>query len=149
MNKMAGIFLVFLLAKCGAEHDGTAMIETADPDAVQLDGHQDDLAADIKKEADSFEEIYDTAVVKGTDQLLVAYKVRHLDRFQMKKIEKELDDHIEKMAEKEESEIIVSSDYKIFLEVVRLKEDMDAGHLTEKEADKRLSEIIKLKKETA
>ena len=149
MKKSAGWLVVLMLAGCGPEHDGTAMIETADPDAVQLDGHHDHLAADIKKEADSFEEIYDTAVVKGTKHLLVAYKVRHLDRFQMKDIEKKLDDHIEKMAEKEESEVIVSSDYKIFLEAVRLKEDIEAGHLTEKEADNRLAEIIKLKKEMA
>lgn len=149
MKKTACILLACLLAGCGPEHDGTAMIERADPDAVQLDGHRDKLAADIKKEADSFEEIYDTAVVKGTKQLLVAYKVRHLERFKMKKIEKDLDKHIEKMAKEEKVEIVVSSDYKIFLEVVRLKEDMEAGHLTEKEADKRLEEIITLKKEMA
>lgn len=149
MKKTACILLACLLAGCGPEHDGTAMIERADPDAVQLDGHRDELAADIKKEADSFEEIYDTAVVKGTKQLLVAYKVRHLERFQMKKIEKDLDKHIEKMAKEEKVEIVVSSDYKIFLEAVRLKEDMEAGHLTEKEADKRLAEIITLKKEMA
>lgn len=149
MKKTACILLACLLAGCGPEHDGTAMIERADPDAVQLDGHHDELAADIKKEADSFDEIYDTAVVKGTKQLLVAYKVRHLERFRMKKIEKDLDKHIEKMAKEEKVEIVVSSDYKIFLEAVRLKEDMEAGHLTEKEADKRLEEIITLKKEMA
>ena len=148
MKKMAAIFLLCFLAGCGPEHDGTAIIETADPDAVQLDEKDDGLAADIKKEADSFEEIYDTAVVKGKEQLLVAYKVRHLNRFQMKKIEKDLKKKVEKMANKD-TEVVVSSDYKIFLEAVRLKEDMEAGHLTEKEADSRLKEIIKLKKEMA
>ncbi|WP_046175364.1 YhcN/YlaJ family sporulation lipoprotein [Domibacillus indicus] len=149
MKKAAGVFLACLLAGCGQEHDGTVMIETANPNAVQLDGHHDSLADNVKKEADSFEEIYDTAVVKGKDQLLVAYKVRHLDRFQMTSIEKKLKKHIEKMAKEEKVEIVVSSDYKIFLEAVRLKEDMEAGHMNEKEADKRLSEIIKLKKEMA
>ncbi|WNS80034.1 sporulation protein [Domibacillus sp. DTU_2020_1001157_1_SI_ALB_TIR_016] len=149
MKKTACIILVLLLAGCGPEHDGTAMLEKADPDAVQLDGHDDQLAAEIKKEADSFDEIYDTAVVKGTKQLLVAYKVRHLERFRMKQIEKNLAERMKKTAEKEKVEIVVSSDYKIFLEAVRLKEDMEAGHFTEEEADKRLAEIIKLKKEMA
>jgi hypothetical protein len=143
MKKWA--FTILLLAGCAPEHDGTAILETADPEAVQLDGKHDGFAEKIKKEADSIESIYDTAVIKGKDQLLVAYKVRHLDRFNMKYIEKDLDKRIQEMESKEE--VVVSSDYKIFLEAVRLKEDMDAGHLTEEEANKRLSEIIRLKKE--
>lgn len=138
---------ILLLAGCAPEHDGTVILETADPDAVQIDGKHDGFAEKIKKEADSIDSIYDTAVIKGKDQLLVAYKVRHLDRFKMKNIEKDLDKRIQEMESKEE--VVVSSDYKIFLEAVRLKEDMEAGHLTEKEANKRLSEIIKLKKEMA
>ncbi|OLN23853.1 hypothetical protein BTO30_02620 [Domibacillus antri] len=144
MKKMA--LAILLLAGCAPEHDGTALIETANPDAVQLDGHQDGLAEKIKKEADSTESIYDTAVVKGKKELLVAYKVRHLDRFKMKDIEKDLTKRIEKITGKD-VDVVVSSDYKIFLEAVRLKEDMEADLMSEKEADKRLSEIIKLKKE--
>ncbi|OMP67080.1 YhcN/YlaJ family sporulation lipoprotein [Domibacillus epiphyticus] len=144
MKKM--VLVILLLAGCAPEHDGTAILETADPDAVQLDGKQDGLADTIKKEADSVESIYDTAVVKGKKELLVAYKVRHLDRFKMKKIEKDLTKRIEKIAGKD-VEVVVSSDYKIFLEAVRLKEDMAAGLKTEEQADKRLSEIIKLKRE--
>ncbi len=145
MKKVAWTALFFFLAGCGPEHEKTTLIETANPSAVQLDGKHDGYASKIKKTADSFDEIYDTAVVKGSKHLLVAYKVRHFDRFQMKEIEKKLDERIEKMAQ--DTNVVVSSDYKIFLEAVRLKEDMEANKLTEKQADKRLEEIIKLKKE--
>lgn len=145
MKKVAWISLLLLLAGCGPEHDETTLIETANPQAVQLDGKHDGLAAEIKKEADSLDEIYDTAVIKGTKQLLVAYKVRHFNRFQMKKIEKKVNEKVSGLAKN--TEVVVSSDYKIFLELVRLKEDMQANKITEKEADKRLEAIVKLKRE--
>jgi hypothetical protein len=41
----------------------------------------------------------------------------------------------------------VSSDYKIFLETVRLRERIQSKHISNKEAEKRFKEIIDLQQE--
>lgn len=148
MIKQAAL-AALLFSGCSAEHDGSALWEAADPEPVQVDGHSDRLAEKIKQDADSFREIYDTAVVKGTEYVIVAYKVKHMSRFQMKNIEQKIDERMEKLADSETADVIVSSDYKIFLEVVRLKEDIEAGHVSKQEANKRIESIVALKKETA
>jgi hypothetical protein len=76
---------------------------------------------------------------------LVVYKVKHLQRFRMKTIEKNITNHLEKKYPKED--FIVSSDYKIFLEAVRLKDDMKKRKITEKKAEKRFKEIVSLTEE--
>ncbi len=71
--------------------------------------------ADIKKEVQSIDAIYDVAVIKGKTDTLVSYKVRHFQRFQIKPIEKEVNSKLEKKYPKEN--FIVSGDEKIFLAV--------------------------------
>ena len=63
----------------------------------------------------------------------------------MKKIEKEVNEILEKRYPDEN--FIVSSDYKIFLEAYRLGKKMEDPNFSKKDAQKRLEEIIKLKKE--
>jgi hypothetical protein len=41
----------------------------------------------------------------------------------------------------------VSSDYKIFLETIRLKERIESKHISNKEAEKRFKEIVELQQE--
>ncbi|WP_205416557.1 hypothetical protein, partial [Escherichia coli] len=54
-----------------------------------------DLVASIEHDVESMKELYDVAIVKGKKDTLVAYKVKHLYRFSMKKIEKKLNDMLE------------------------------------------------------
>lgn len=116
-----------------------APIELSNRPAHKSIGYQ------VRKEINNIPEIYDTAVIEGAKEVIVAYKVKHLHRFKMRKIEKELKD---KLNEKYPSDtFIVSSDYKIFLEAIRLKEDLDHNNLSNQEAEKRFKKIIKLKKE--
>jgi hypothetical protein len=82
------------------------------------------------------------AVVKGKEATLVVYKVKHMQRFRMKQIEKDLTKKLEEKYPKEQ--FTVSSDYKIFLEAVRLVERKDNGNLSGKQAEKRLNEIVKM-----
>ncbi len=63
----------------------------------------------------------------------------------MKKIEKEVTEMLEKKYPDEN--FVVSSDYKIFLEAFRLGEKMKEPNFSNEEAQKRLDEIIELKKE--
>jgi hypothetical protein len=125
-----------------------AILKTTNPSPVVIDTNQKtDLVEKIKHDVSSLSELYDVAVIKGKKETLVVYKVKHLHRFKMKKIEKNINKMLEKRYPKEN--FTVSSDYKIFLEAVRLKEKMKSKDFTEKKAEKRLKQIIKMTKERA
>ncbi|WP_445486715.1 YhcN/YlaJ family sporulation lipoprotein [Niallia sp. 03133] len=104
-----------------------------------------EMVKKIKAETESFDSIYDVAVIKGKKDILVAYKVKHLKRLQMKKIEKRLKDKLEKKFP--DQTFTVSSDLKIFLETARLWEKTKDPNFTEKQANKRLKQIIRLNNE--
>ncbi|KAB7705012.1 sporulation protein [Bacillus aerolatus] len=150
MKTVIFVIVAIILAGCNLQEERPdsplALIKTTNPEPIQIEKNGTSVEK-IRKEVEGIDEIYDTAVIKGDHNTLVAYKVRHLDRFRMKKIEKNLKERLEKQYEQET--FVVSSDYKIFLEAVRLREDIDAGKMNDEEADKRLHEIIKLKEERA
>lgn len=143
---------LFLLAGCGGqkeEDSKLALIKTTNPAPMQIANHQpskENSVAKIKRDISSFPEIYDVAVIQGKKDTLVAYKVKHLQRFRMKAIEGKINKLLEEKYPKEN--FSVSSDYKIFLEAIKLKERMKNPNFSEKEAEKRLQAIIKLKDET-
>lgn len=147
------LFIVLGLAGCSqneSKESEMALIKKTDPNPVLIDENTKgnlDLVANIKEAIASYKEIYDVAVVKGKKDTLVVYKVKHLQRFHMKKIEKKIKEKLEKKFPDEK--FTVSSDYKIFLEAVKLNEKMQKSDYSEKKANKRLKEIIKLKQEMA
>jgi hypothetical protein len=138
---------IFLMSSCSQgqnEHDSQlALMKTTNPNPTVTEKNKGmDKAEKIEKEVESFDEIYDVAVVKGKKDTLVVYKVKHMQRFNMKKIEKNLNKNLEKKYPKEN--FTVSSDYKIFLEAVRLVERKNNGTLSDKQAEKRFNEIVKM-----
>lgn len=146
------IFATFSATACSSVDDTTetrtSLLKTANPNPVVVKEttSEERLVDDIKKTALSVNGIYDVAVVKGKEKdCLVGFKVRHLERFRMKKIEKQLTEKLEKKFS--ELNFTVSSDYKIFLESVRLNEKIKKDHLSEEKREKRLQEIIKLSTE--
>lgn len=156
MRKNAVIQILFcaslLLTACAAKDDGSssrlALMKTTDPEPVETQDNNSKVSEqDVKKDVASLPELYDVAVIKGKKDILVAYKVKHLKRFNMKGIEKRLTAKLEKKYPKEN--FTVSSDYKIFLEATRLQEGIKSGKYNDKEAEKRLQQIIKLQKEKA
>ena len=131
-----------------SEKSRTSMIQSVNPDAGatnDLDEKNTNLAERVKKDIQSLDEIYDVAVIKGKEDTLVAYKVKHMKRFGMKRIEKEINKKLEKNYPDEN--FIVSSDFKIFIEAVELGEKMKDPAYPEKKAEKQLQRIISLKKE--
>ncbi|SHT01070.1 Sporulation lipoprotein YhcN/YlaJ (Spore_YhcN_YlaJ) [Mycobacteroides abscessus subsp. abscessus] len=143
--------LTALLTSCNSDatqHSGMSLIQKSDPDPIILDEKTEKdhkLVASIKKDVAKFDELYDVAVIKGEEEILVAYKVKHMQRFHMVKIEGEINKMLEEKYPKEN--FIVSSDYKIFLEAVELNDKMKNPDFSEEDAKKNLEEIIKLKKE--
>lgn len=147
------IFCIFVgLSGCNQEQRSAesrySLLQTTNPDPAIMESQdlkKSNIAAKVKEEVLSLEEVYDVAIVKGKQDILVAYKVKHLQRFRMKKIEGRITKLLEKNHPKEN--FTVSSDYKIFLEAVELKEYMDEPDYSEAKAEKKLQHIIKLKNE--
>ena len=125
-----------------------SMIQTVNPEPTAIEGTRKkdiEIAEEVKKEIQELPAIYDVAVIKGKEEILVAYKVEHMQRFHMKKIEKELNQKLEKKYPKED--FIVSSDFKVFIEAIELKDKMKDENFSGDDAEKRLQKIITLKKE--
>lgn len=146
-----GIFMLALifLSACGQNNGSesqNALIKTTNPSPLTIKDGKTSHVEKIRKDVSSFPEVYDVAVIKGKKATLVVYKVKHLNRFNMKGIEAKLNKFLEKKYPKENFK--VSSDYKIFLEAVRLKDKMKNPNFSEKEAETRFQKIIKLKDET-
>lgn len=147
------ISVACFITLCGCNNDGpkesgVALLKATNPTPVSFERNTKkelDLIASIEMDIEGFKELYDVAVIKGKDDILVAYKVKHMQRFRMKDIEKRMNKLLEKNYPDEN--FIVSSDYKIFLEAVELEENLKDPNYSQKKAEKKLKEIIKLKKE--
>jgi hypothetical protein len=138
---------LLLLSSCNqnqqVKDSQLALMKTTNPSPIVTAKNQgQNQVKEIEKDVSSFPELYDVAVVKGKKDTLVVYKVKHLQRFRMKRIEK----NINKMLEKKypDENFTISSDYKIFLETVRLDEKMKSANFSDHQAEKRLQKIVKL-----
>ncbi|GIN74113.1 hypothetical protein J14TS2_45880 [Bacillus sp. J14TS2] len=140
-----------MISGCSGNKDGEetrlSLMKTTQPAPLEISNQEKNksVAYQVREDVKKINEIYDVAVIEGKKQILVAYKVRHLNRFSMKKIEKNLKDRLEKNYP--DKSFIVSSDYKIFLETIRLREAMEEDNMSMDEAEKQFKDIIKLKKE--
>ncbi|MDQ0217465.1 sporulation protein [Peribacillus cavernae] len=144
--------ILFITTGCtdnsDAEKENMALIQTTNPPAMDvrsLTYQNDGLPEKVKKEVIGIDGIYDVAIVQNGKEILVAYKVNHMHRFQMKKIEKNVNDQLNRTFKG--YNFTVSSDYKIFLETVRLNEMLRKKDVPEKKAKKRFEKIVKLQKE--
>jgi hypothetical protein len=138
---------LFAITACNQEQKGKdsqlALIRTTNPSPIVTEKTKSlEHVKKIESDVSSFSEIYDVAVVKGKKDTLVAYKVKHLQRFRMKSIEKKVNKLLEERYPKEN--FTVSSDYKIFLEAVRLNERMKYAKFSSSKAEKQLKKIIKM-----
>ncbi|MED3651609.1 YhcN/YlaJ family sporulation lipoprotein [Heyndrickxia sporothermodurans] len=144
------LIIVLIMMGCSHEHDSKesrlALMKTTQPAPVKIRDQQErSISEQVKNEVLQNKAIYDAAVIEGDKRILVAYKVKHFYRFKMKRIEKNLQKQLKHHFPKKK--FIVSSDYKIFLESVRLKEAISDRTISQKEAKKRFNEIIKLTEE--
>lgn len=142
---------LFVLIGCANKEDGSdskiALMKKTDPSPIELvdNPETDSYGHAIKQEISKMKELYDVAVIQDKEETLVVYKVKHLHRFKMKEIEKKMDAFLENKYPGEN--FILSSDYKIFLETIRLKEKLQNGTISKKDAETKFKEIVKLQKE--
>ncbi|NCU18926.1 YhcN/YlaJ family sporulation lipoprotein [Pallidibacillus pasinlerensis] len=143
--------LIFILSACSSnqasEGSITALFTEVNPAPLSVEDSESrvEMAQKIREIILTFDDLYDSAIVLGKEDCLVAIKVRHTKRFRMKKIEKELKETLEKEFPNEN--FTVSSDYKIFLEAVRLKDKVKEENWPVDKREEQLQKIIKLSRE--
>jgi hypothetical protein len=91
------------------------------------------------------EEISDVKAVNTDKELLVAIKVGQFDRFQLKKIEKEVKTDLEKMYP--DHKVLVSTDQKMYIELEQLEQKLQKNKTNMKTLKKDFSKIKTLMKE--
>ncbi|RFU63069.1 YhcN/YlaJ family sporulation lipoprotein [Bacillus sp. V59.32b] len=143
---------LFMITGCAGNRDnqkeGMALIQRTDPPAMDIRSvtyQKDGVPEKVKSEVVRIDGIYDVVAVQNGKDILVAYKVNHMHRFQMKKIEKNVNDRLKKKFKG--YKFTVSSDYKIFLETVRLNNMLREKDVPEKKAKEKFQKIVKLQKE--
>ncbi|MCQ6274966.1 YhcN/YlaJ family sporulation lipoprotein [Bacillus sp. V3B] len=154
------ILLMIFMTACANKEDGTdeklSLMKKVDPEPMDViygqdgddyrkDNPDDGLITEVENKVEKNEHLYDAIVVKSGKDILVAYKVKHLQRFKMKQIEKELKQQLKEGFP--EYHFIVSSDYKIFLESMRLNKMLKDHDVSDKKSKEKFKSIIKLKEE--
>lgn len=91
---------------------------------------------------DQFDEITDLTSVTYNHEIIMAIQVNSLAQFNEQQIAIDIEDYLGKMHP--EIKATVSSDYKIFLEINRLKQKITTENLTSKDFKQQFGKIIKL-----
>ncbi|CAG9610451.1 sporulation protein [Pseudoneobacillus rhizosphaerae] len=144
------LILMITLSGCNQSEEDQesrlSLIKTTNPKPIKIPNKQNEsIAKQVKKDVKKFDEIFDVAVVQGKKDTLVVYKVKHFQRFRMKQIESSVTKELEKKYPDEK--FTVSSDYKIFMEALKIKEHMKDPKYSTTKAEKDFEKIIKLKNE--
>ncbi|RAK15344.1 sporulation lipoprotein YhcN/YlaJ [Anoxybacillus vitaminiphilus] len=90
-------------------------------------------------------EVKDVVAVNTKKKLLLAYQVKHLQRFRMKQIEKEVKEELENLFP--DYDVIISSDMKLFWKTEELKRKLSKDGINEKEVNKQIKKLEKLSNE--
>lgn len=101
-----------------------------------------DIAMNASNFVKKLDVITDAVAVNNDKEIFLAYKVKHLERFRLKKIEK----RVKKSLEEEFPfyQITVSSDLKLFLETGKLKEKLSKEKMTSKKLSREIEELNNL-----
>ncbi|WP_181537948.1 YhcN/YlaJ family sporulation lipoprotein [[Anoxybacillus] calidus] len=92
-------------------------------------------------------EIKDVVAVNTKKKLLLAYQVKHMQRFRMKQIRKDVKEELENLFP--DYDIILSSDIKLFWKTEELRRKLSKDGMDEKEIDKQIEKLEKLSNEKA
>ncbi|MDF2557446.1 MAG: sporulation protein [Bacillales bacterium] len=143
------LFILTTLTSCKPDSDSeeakASLFKSVNPKPVYISGKNKAPLEKIKSKVRGIHEIHDVSVIQNGKQILVAYKVKHFDRFRMESIEKKLvtilNDEFPKY------EFLVSSDMKIFLEAIELTVHVQKENYPKKKAEKWFGNIVRLEKE--
>lgn len=149
MKKWLVLISVFFLMSCAHEQkekNQSLQLENItnvshNESAKRSDQQHAEKAVQMLKER---QDVKDAVAVEANGRLLVAYQVKHMHRFRMKQIEKDIERMLNDTFDKQ---VIASRDLKIFWETKALKEKMETKNMSEKEIEKEVTIIQKLSEE--
>jgi tetraacyldisaccharide-1-P 4'-kinase len=95
----------------------------------------------------SRDDIKDAVAVNTSKKLLVAYQIKHMDRFYRKQIEKEIHDQLKRLFP--DHQITSSSDLKIFWKTRELVDDLENNNWDEAKTNKQIEKIKRLSEDSA
>lgn len=149
MKKILILFITsFFIIACSNDNTVEPMGENDSLELTKLSsrGITDQQPADQAKEFLShYDEISGVRAVNHDGALMIAVKVKQLERFNLEDIEEALEQDIRKNFSK--MKVKLSTDEKIYLELKRLEEDLLGQNISNKEVKKRLKKIQQLSKE--
>ena len=93
-----------------------------------------------------FPEIKQAKAISSNGEMIVAFQLKHMQKFFTESIEKKVKEKLKKEFPEKEK-IYVSHDLKIWLEVQKLAKDRQTNNLDTKELEKRFKKLNKLRKE--
>ncbi|WP_044748647.1 YhcN/YlaJ family sporulation lipoprotein [Bacillus alveayuensis] len=152
LKKLFPVLLVFsILFGCAKEKENqqqslqnfnitkTSTKETADANLNQS------VAKQAVQRISKKREIKDVVAVNTKKKLLLAYQVKHLQRFRMKQIEKNIQKELEKIFP--HHDVVISSDLKLFWKTEELRRKLNKDGIDEKEVNKQIKKLEKLSNE--
>ncbi|MFC4184241.1 YhcN/YlaJ family sporulation lipoprotein [Saccharococcus thermophilus] len=95
----------------------------------------------------SRDDIKDAVAVNTSKKLLVAYQIKHMNRFYRKQIEKEIHDQLKHLFP--DYQIVSSSDLKIFWKTKELVDNLENKKWDETKANKQIEKIKRLSEDSA
>ncbi|AKS37653.1 membrane protein [Anoxybacillus gonensis] len=149
MKKWLVLISVFFLMSCADEQkekNQSLQLENMtnvshNGSAKRSDQQHAEKAVQMLKER---QDVKDAVAVEANGRLLVAYQVKHLHRFRMKQIEKDVRNMLNDAFDEK---VIASHDLKIFWKTKALKEKIETKQMNEKEIEKEVTIIQKLSEE--
>lgn len=141
------ISILLLSVGCGmnSKTDSTSNIDIEYTNSSTTNSLQQETANIAKKYLSENEDITSVKAVNSKKDLIVAFEIHHIKRFNLKKIRKKIQEEMDK--EFSDFNVIVSTDKKIFLELDRLEEKVFSDSISKKELNKKIKELVKLDKE--
>ncbi|WP_342600624.1 YhcN/YlaJ family sporulation lipoprotein [Psychrobacillus sp. FSL H8-0483] len=149
-NLKVGLLILMVIGLCtgcnGNQDQNTDSNEDLNVSQVKISKPISQSVANQATENVSMEdEISDVMAVNTDKELLVAIKVKQFDRFQLKKVEKNIKSNLEKLYPN--YKILVSADQKMYVELVKLQGKLQKNTLSMKDLEKDIKKIKSLMKE--
>lgn len=141
---------LFLLVSCSKENTAERVSPKNNPplEFTKLSTNSKDdqrTANEAREFVSKFDEVTDVRAIHHDDQLLIAVKVNHFDRFDLKDIEKKLKKSTNNSFQ--DVNITLSTDKKLFIEIEKLENELQNDSLSKKELSKRINKLRNLLKE--
>jgi metal-sulfur cluster biosynthetic enzyme len=149
--RAVSLFLVLIVSLVLLVACGQGEVKERVEDTVMRTSNEQKEKSDKEQRAEEiakdFKEVKGAVAYDTEDELVVAFHVTQYQKFFTEQIEKKVKKALEK--EFPDENVVVSHDMKIRLEIERLRRDVEQKDISEKELEKRIEKMKKLREEKA